>query len=290
MSAIYRRELKASLCGMTGAIFIAYVLVFMGIYSVIYTLEGLSPHFEYVILSAGFLSLLAVPVLTMRSLPEERHNKTDQLLFSLPITTTDIILGKYFAMVTVFAIPTLVVCLYPLVTTAFITAGTLNYVTIYGTILCYFLLGCAVIAICMFLSSLTESQVISAIISLAALLLVYSISGIAGFIPDTAIASLVVFIILSLVIGYVVWLIVKNTIAAGATAGVLAAISVVFYIFKQEAFEGLAPSLVSRLAVFEAIDSFAYGVFDLTAIIYYVSIAALFVFITVQSVEKRRWS
>ncbi len=290
MGAIYRRELKASFTGMTGPIFIAYVLIFMGFYAVNITLQGLSPNFEYVILYAGFFSLLAVPVLTMRSLPEERHNKTDQLLFSLPITTAQIVLGKYLAMVTVFAIPTAVICLYPLVSLMFVTAGSLNFITIYGTVLCYFLLGCAVIGICMFLSSMTESQVISAIVNITALILIYMVSGIASLIPETGAASLFILLVLSLLVGYIVWLVCKNTVVGCAVGGVLAAATVVVYIVKAELYDGLVKELVSKLSLFEAIDSFAYGVLDITAILYYLSVACLFVFLTVQSVEKRRWS
>ena len=290
MGAIYRRELKAAFTGMTGPIFIAYVLIFMGFYTVSVILQGLSSHFEYVILYAGFFSLLAVPVLTMRSLPEERHNKTDQLLFSLPITTAQIVLGKYLAMVTVFAVPTGVLCLYPLVSTGFVTEGSLNYATIYGTILCYFLLGCAVIGICMFLSSMTESQVISAIMNIAALILIYMISAIANIIPTSGAVSLFIVIVLALLIGYVVWLITKNVVFGGVLAGALAVGAIITYIVKADIFDGLARTLVSKLALFEAIDTFAYGVLDVTAILYYLSVACLFVFLTVQSVEKRRWS
>ncbi len=290
MNAVYRRELRASLLGMTGPVFIAYVLLFIGINTVSYVVQGLTPHFEYVILSSSFLSLLAVPVLTMRSLPEERHNKTDQLLFSLPITTGEIIVGKYLAMVTVFAIPTAVCCLYPLVMLSFVSAGSLNFITIYGTILCYFLLGCAVIAVCMFLSAFTESQVISAILSIGALLLIYSIAGVATFIPDGAMISLVMCIIASALIGYVVWLIVKNTVVGSAVGGALAVASVVVYLVKSELFAGLAGDVIAKLALFTSINSFAYGVFDIAAILYYISVAILFVFLTVQAVEKRRWS
>ncbi|MBQ8474538.1 MAG: ABC-2 transporter permease, partial [Clostridia bacterium] len=149
MSAVYRRELKANLFSMTGTIFIAFALVFIGLYCSNVTFASADPHLEKGIIVAGFFSLLAVPILTMRSFSEERHSKTDQLLFSLPLTTGDIVLGKFFAMATMLAIPTAVLCTFPLISTVFCTAGSINYGIIYGTILCYFLLGCAVIAICM---------------------------------------------------------------------------------------------------------------------------------------------
>ena len=290
MGAIYKRELKALFAGMTGPIFIAYVLVFIGFFTVSFVLQGLSPNFEFVILSSGFFSMLAVPVLTMRSLPEERHNKTDQLLLSLPITTLDIVLGKYLAMVTVLAVPVGVISVYPLISMIFITEGSLNFLTIYGTILCYFLLGCAVIGICMFLSSMTESQVISAIVNIAALILIYMVSGLANLIPQSGAVSLFILLVAALAIGYVVWLVCKNTIVGAAVGGALAVATVVIYVIKADLFDGLARELVSKLTLFEAIDTFAYGVFDVTAILYYLSVACLFVFLTVQSVEKRRWS
>lgn len=290
MSAIYRRELKANFFSMTGTIFIAFALVFMGLYCSNVTFAGSNPNLEQAIIVGSFYSLLAVPILTMRSFSEERHSKTDQLLYSLPLTTGDIVLGKFFAMMTVHAVPTGVLCLFPLVSTIFCTEGSLNYAMIYSTILCYFLLGCAVIAICTFLSSLTESQVISAIMGIAAVLLLYFMSSIAGMVPQTASLSFAAAIIICLAIAYIVWLSVKNLIIAGVSGLVLIIGCSVAYAIKASLFEGLLGKLLSMLAVFEPIYNFAYGIFDLTTIIYYLSVITVFVFLTVQSVEKRRWN
>lgn len=290
MSAVYRRELKANLFSMTGTIFMAFALVFIGLYCAMSTFGSASAHLEYAVYSASFMSLLAVPVLTMRTFSEERQTKIDQLLYSLPLTTSEIVLGKFFALATIMAVPTAIMCIYPLVTAAFISAGTVNFALIYSSILCYYILGCAVIALCMFLSSLTESQVISVVMSLAAIILLYFMSSIAQMVTSSAAVSLVVVLAIAIAIAYVIWITVKNYVIAGIAGGVLVVGSVVTYVVKSALFEGLLGKMLSAIAIFDPISNFVNGIFDITTIIYYVSFAALFVFFTIQCVEKRRWN
>ena len=97
----------------------------------------------------------------MKSFAEDRKNKTDQLLLTSPVSLVEIVLGKYLAMVTVFAIPCVIYCIFPLIIKL---QGTAHFLVDYSSILAFFLLGCVFIAIGMFLSSLTESPVIAAII------------------------------------------------------------------------------------------------------------------------------
>jgi len=290
VNAVYRRELKANLFSMTGTIFIVFALVFIGIFCADYTFAGASAHLEYAIYSVSFFSLLAVPVLTMRTFSEERQTKVDQLLYSLPLTTSEIVLGKFFALATIMAIPTAVTCIFPLVTASLCTAGTINFALIYATILCYYLLGCAVIAICMFLSSLTESQVISAVISLAAVLLLYYMSYFASVVSSSAAVSLVVVLAIAIAVAYVVWVSLKNYIIAGVVGGVLVVGTAVTYVLKSSLFEGLIGKMFSALAIFDPIANFANGIFDISTIIYYISFTALFIFFAIQCVEKRRWN
>ncbi len=290
MNAVYRRELKANLFSMTGTIFVVFALVFIGIYCASAIFTSASSHLEYAIYNASFMSLLAVPVLTMRTFSEERQTRVDQLLYSLPLTTTDIVLGKFFALATVMAIPTAVMCIYPLHMASFAAGSNVNLLLIYASILCYYLLGCTVIAICMFLSSLTESQVISAVISLAAVLLLFYMSSFASMMTTSATVSLAAVIILSAAVAYIVWTSVKNYIIAGAVGGVLVLGSIITYVIKSSLFEGLLGKMFSSLAIFDPIGNFVNGIFDITTIIYYISFSALFIFFTVQRVEKRRWS
>ena len=290
MNAVYRRELRANLFSMTGTVFVVFALVLIGLYSALYTFQG-SAHLEFAVVSASFMSLLAVPILTMRTFTEERQTKTDQLLFSLPITTADIVLGKFFALATIMAIPTAIFCIFPLVTASLAAAGSaVNFGLIYATILCYYLLGCAVIAICMMLSSLTESQVISAVMSLAAMLFLFFMSDFASLVPATPAIALAVVIIVCIIVAYTVYTTVKSVLVSAISGAVLIAVSVVVYVVKSSLYEGLLAKVLNIMAVFKPINTFANGVFDVTAIIYYISVICLFVFLTAQSIEKRRWN
>jgi len=287
MSAIYRRELRSYFCGMTGVIFIAFLLLMTGIYMTVYNLNGGYPNFEVTLSGVIFIFLIAVPVLTMRSLAEEKHARTDQLLYALPLSLTEVVMAKYFAMVTVFAVPVVVMCFYPLILAMY---GTVTLGSAYGSIFAFLLLGSALIAICMFISSLTESQVIAAVISVAVLLLTYLMSGIASLIPDTAGASFAGCIAIAAVIGLIVHVMTKNSTFSMAITAVLVLGTTVLYLMDSTLFVGLVPDLLTALALFDRLNAFINGIFDVTAIVYYISVIALFVYLTVQSLEKKRWS
>ena len=287
MSAIYKRELHSYFCGMTGPIFVAFLLLMTGIYMTVYNLMGGYPGFEAALSGVSFVFLIAVPVLTMRSLAEEKHAKTDQLLYALPVSLTSVVMAKYLAMVTVLAVPTGVMCFYPLVLNRY---GTIGFAGAYGSILAFFLLGCALIAVGMFISSLTESQVIAAVVSVGVLLLTYLMAGLAGMIPESAGASFAGFLVLAVLAGLVVQVMVRNsTVSMGVTAVLVAAVSVLYFI-REDLFTGALPELLEALALFDRLYSFTNGIFDLTAIVYYMTVAALFVYLTVQSMDKKRWS
>ena len=291
MSAVFRKEFRSGLTSMTGAIFMAIVLFTYGWFTVEINFVNKSSHFEYTIVWASLLSLLAVPVLTMRSFAEERHSKTDQLLYSLPLTATQIVLGKFFAMIAIFAIPTAVVCVYPIIAAAY-GGGEVNLVTIYGMLLAYYILGCAVIALCMFLSTLTESQVIAAVLGFGVLLiecLVEALGLVQQSVLTSEIASLASILGLAIACGFIIYAVTKSYIAGGISSLVLVIVAVVVYVVKSSLYEGLIGKILSAVSIFSAIVNYPKGVFDITCIIYYLSLAALFIVFTVQSFEKRRW-
>ena len=159
MRAVFRHELSSYFTGVTGYVFSAFLLLFTGIYTMVYNLQSASVHFEYVLGSMSFVFLIIVPILTMRVLAEERRQKTDQLLYSLPLTMTQVVLGKFAAMLVVFAAPMAVICLYPVVLSAY---GNVYLPAAYGAIVGFFFLGMALLAIGMYISSVTESQAVAA--------------------------------------------------------------------------------------------------------------------------------
>lgn len=140
MKAVLKHELSGYFHSLTAYVFGAFLLVFVGIGSMLYNIQQAVANFEYVL---GFISLIfvgLVPILTMRVLAEERKQRTDQLLYSLPITTTDIILGKYLALLVVFLIPLVIVAFYPLIFAKF---GDVYLLTSYGSLIAFFIMGAA---------------------------------------------------------------------------------------------------------------------------------------------------
>ena len=291
MKAIYDRELRSHLYGMTGAITAAFLLLMTGIYTAVYCLRSGYPTFSVAlsgnfILSASFVYVLVIPVLTMRSLAEEKHQKTDQLLYALPLPLWKIVTAKYLAAVTVLAVPCAVMCLYPLILGQF---GTVNYAADYGSILAFFLLGAALCAIGLFISSLTESQVIAAVISLGLFLLLFFMPLFAPVIPDTAAASLVCFLVLAVLAAVIFYVMTKNAGVSVCVGVILMAAVVLVYVAKQDLFVNAVPSILGAAALFDRLSPFSSGLFDLTAVVFYVTCAVLFVWLTVQSMEKKRW-
>ena len=272
---------------MSGYVFMAFLLLFAGIYVTAINLKSGYASFEYTLSSMSMVFIFIIPILTMRSIAEERHSRTDQLLYSLPLRVSDIVLGKFLAMLAVLAIPVAIMSGYPLILSAF---GTVHYTACYGAMLAFFLLGAALIAICMFMSALTESQIIAAVLSFGVLLVAYLMSGIASLIPSTAIVSFFALIVVSIVLAAIVWLLTKNPVVALVAAAICIIPLSLLYYFNSSVFAGLFQELLNTLSLFDRFDNFIYGIFDVTALVYYISVIVFFLFLTMQSVEKRRWS
>lgn len=182
MKAIYKRELQSYFHSFLGSLFIGATLILIGIYFSVYDLFMGYPYIGYALSSVVFLFLISIPVLCMRILAEERHQKTDQLILTSPVSVGSIVMGKFFALSTIFAIPVLIISLYPVIMRLF---GTVDLGKSYLAILGFFLYGLACIAICVFVSSLTESQVIAAVLSFGVLFLGYIMSALCSMISST---------------------------------------------------------------------------------------------------------
>lgn len=181
MAAIYKRELRSFFHSFVGWLFLAATLFMMGIYFTVYNIMSGYPTISYVLQSIVFLFILTIPILTMRVLSEDRKYKTDQLILTAPVSVGRIVLGKYLALVTVLMIPTVLIGLTPLV---LMRAGEFQTGISYTSLLGFFLYGCLGLAIGLFLSSLTESVVIAAVLTLIALFAGYIMAGLCSMITS----------------------------------------------------------------------------------------------------------
>lgn len=288
MKGIYKRELKSYFYSMIGYVFIAFLVAFVGIYFMAYNLNMGYPYFSYTLSGGLFILLIAIPILTMKSFSEERRSKTDQLLLTAPVTLGQIVWGKYLAMVTVFAIPNLIFCLFPLI----IKASGQAYLKVdYCAILAYFLLGCTYIAVGMFLSSLTESQIIAAISTFGVLLVLYLWNGLLDFLPTNAGGNLAGVLLIWSLLAFAVYQMAKNWILAAVLEVLGVAASAAVYFLKPDWMEGLLPEIFGKLSLSNGFTSIVNDrLLDVSSLFLGVSIIALFVFLTIQTIQRRRWS
>ena len=183
MTAIYKRELKSFFFSFIGWLYVAVMITVMGIYFILSNLLIGYPTISYVLQSVVFLIVFTIPILTMRSLSEERKYKTDQLILTSPVTVSGIVLGKYLALVTVFVIPLAVIGITPLI---LMMSGDFQIGLSYTSLLGFFLYGCLGLAIGLLVSSLTESVVISAVLTLVIMFAGYIMSGLCSIISSSA--------------------------------------------------------------------------------------------------------
>ncbi len=234
MFAIYKRELRSYFISPVGYLFAANFLMISGLLFSICTLQrqsdsSVGTYFNYLIYAFAVL----LPLLTMKSLSEERKTKSEQLLMTSPVTVTGIVLGKYLAALTVFAA---VLAVNSLNFTLLAMFGTPNVELIFSNLICLFFIGALFLAIGIFFSSLTEDALISAIASIDVIFALLAIN----FLSDISI--------------------------------------------------GWVKSLVSWFSVLARYEPFTYGILDITSIVFYLSLAATFIFFTVRVYERRRWA
>lgn len=233
MTAIFKRELHAYFRSPAGYVFCAVYLVFSGIYFNSVLMSGQSSQFPQIYYGLLNVILLILPVLTMRMFSEERRHKTDQLLLTSPVSITSLVMGKYFAALAVYAGCILFTLVYAVVFTFFAQP---SWALIIGNIFGVTLFGGAFISIGMFISSLTESQVVAAI---------------GAFFIGTMFTLLDVIPVLT-----------TNT-------------------FILKVIEWI--SFVGRYT------PFTMGLLDFSSLVFFASISAVFIFLTIMSIEKRRW-
>ena len=287
MIAILKHELRLYFQSLTAYVFGAFLLVFVGIGAMMYNLNAAVSNFEYVLSFSSLIFTVIVPILTMRVIAEERKQKTDQLLYSLPVSTTKIILGKYIALLILYLIPLAIICTYPLI---FSQYGEVYLLTSYGSLLAYFIMGAALIAMGVFISSLTENQGFAAGIGIAVILFNYFSVSLAEYATATALGSAIVLFVLAMGIGWLIKHLTKNdNLGYGVGLTLMAAVVAVYFIDSSK-LEGLIPNVMKTLSLFDRFETFVNGVFDLTAIVYFLSIIVFFLFLSVQSLEKRRYN
>lgn len=287
MIAVWRHEMSSHFHSLTAYIFSAFLLAFVGLGAMLYNIQSAVANFEYVLSFVCLGFVVIIPVLTMKVIAEERKQKTDQLLYSLPLTTSQIIIGKYLALLVVYLVPLLIIAFYPLIFSRF---GDVYLLTSYGALFAFFMMGAALIAIGTFISSLTDNLGFAAGITIPVILLNYYSVTLAEYVSSTALGSAITLIVVTVVLGFVIRHLTKNSNLAFGIGVVCSMAIVGLFVMDNSMFEGLLPDIMKNLSLFERFYKFVNGVFDLTGIVYYVTVIVFFLFLSVQSLEKRRYN
>lgn len=287
MIAVLKHELKSYFHTLTAYVFGAFLLVAVGIGAMLYNIQAAVSNFEFVLSFGSLVFVVIVPILTMRVIAEERKQKTDQLLYSLPVTTTQVIVGKYLALLEVYIIPLCIIAVYPMIFAQF---GDVYLLTSYGSILAFFIMGAALIALGVFISSLTDNQGFAAGIGIAVVFLNYYSVSLSEYVSTTAFGSVAALCVITLALGAVVKYLTKNTNLAYGVCFLLSAAIAVTGLVDNTKFESLLPGIMTKLSLFDRFNGFVNGVFDMASIVYYASVIVFFLFLSVQSLEKRRYN
>lgn len=287
MTAIFKREFKSCFTGMIGWVIAAVSLFFLGLYFTNRNLLYASSDFASVLYTMTMILLFLLPAISMRSFAEERKNKTDQLLLTSPVSIPAIVVGKFLAELAVFALPLAAAVVMPLLLQAF---GTVSLVAAYSALLGYLLLGGACLAVGTWISALTENQILAYLATFGALLVAYLMNGIQTMFTTGNLLAFIVFMIVLLVASVLVGVICKR-LAAGAVVFCAGAV-VLFVLFQLRPAWLLTAfnAVLSALALFEPFKDIVGGMFSIPAIVYYLSVMGLFLFLTGQALARRRWN
>lgn len=292
MRAIYKRELSSYMNNMIAPVCIAFMMAVVGMYFMAYNLFGGYPSFALALNASLFLFLVAIPILTMRSMAEERHSKTDQLWLTAPVSVAKVVVGKFLALWTVFGIPCGFFALCPLVMKlASGSSGTVYFATDYASLLAFFLLGGLYISIGLLVSSATESQILSAVGTFAVLFVLFMWEGLLSFLPVDASANFVGCVVLWIVLSLLLEVLTASSFTAliFGVVGVLAMI--ITYIVKSSLFDSVLSNLLGYFTLGSVMDNFASEqLFDVGGLLMYISLTVLCLFLTVQTVQRRRWN
>lgn len=234
MLAILKRELVSYFTSPIGYVFLAVFYFFAGFNFFLNTLSYNSTSLGGVFNAMFTVLMFIVPILTMKLLSEDKKLKTDQSLLTAPISLYGLVLGKFLAALIIFIIGVLITVVYAIVLSVF---APIEWVVVFGNVIGIILLGSALISIGLFVSSLTESQIIAAIGGFAIMMFLMLIDGLSASIENQ--------------------------------------------FFKN---------LMQNLSFFEHYNDFTMGLFNVSSIIFFISIVVIFNFLTARILEKRRWS
>ena len=287
MAAIWWREVRAYFQSPFGYISMGLFLVLFGITFTFAVAFPRSPQYGGVLDQMRFMLVFVIPVLTMRLFTEERRLRTDQLLLTVPLRLTEIVLAKFSAAMTLLVIMLLITGIYPVALSFF---GSLPLGEIITAYVGFLLLSAAFVAVGCFISSTTESLVVAAIVTFVSLFVMWVMPGLQRLIPADQSAGIVFAAVLGAGVTGLAFLATRNIIIAGGAAIVGAAAMVVIVVANVTFFDTFINRFLVWFSPVDRFDTFARGLLNLSPIVYYLTFSGFFLLLTVRMIDKRRWA
>ncbi len=294
MLAVYKKEIRSYFTSVIGYLFIGLLLLVLSFifYNINITKNNAYIGYVFEHNYVQIVLMVLVPVMTMKIFADERHSKTDQMLFTAPIKLSSIVLGKFLAIATMFTIPVVIICFYPLVLSDY---GTIPWLASYNSIFGFWLMGLSMLAIGTFVSSITENQIMSAVVTFVLLLVSFMCFYMNTSFSNNASASVAFFSVIAILLGLVVFSQLKSNtkialMVAGGFSGVCILVLVIIYFAKKSLLAGLIQTFLLKLSLYQNLSHFCVQYFDFAAVVYNLSIIVFCLYLTNQSLQKRRWS
>lgn len=286
MLAIFKRELKMYFLSPIGYVFLSIFLLLTGIFFSFGSLQSANPDFTSFLSSILFLFLLVVPILTMRLFTDEKRMKTDQLLLTSPVKVTGIVFGKYLAAVVFFLIALAVTGLYTIV---IIRHGTLQVAQTLGGYFGFILIGACFISIGLFVSSTTDNQVVSAILTFFSMLFLWLLDSLRQALPADVFWGLGFICLLAFGLGFWIYISTKNWPITMIYGGAALIAIVLTFILSKNLYVGVIGRIFDWFSLKKRYNSFSLGILKITDVVYYLTFAGFFVHLTIRGIENQRW-
>ena len=287
MTAIIKKEMRAYFTSVAGYGFLTVLLVLTGMFFSIANIMGLNPYYAYTLNQSTILFLILIPVLTMRLFAEESRQKTDQLLYTAPLTVAQIVVGKFVAAMLLFLTGMVITMIFPLIMAFY---GRIPTAETIGAFTGFILLGACYIAVGIFISSLTENQIIAAVATFAVLFLFIILDGLAVSMPVSRSSSAIFLALVAAGLSFIMYRSTKSKLVAIILFVLLAAGGTTVYFINNLLFDGVITKVMNWFSLLNRFGNFMEGVLSISDIVYYVTFAFAFVFLTVNTIEKRRWA
>jgi len=287
MLAILKRELKSYYLTPSAYIFMGTFLLLSGVLFTTQNIFALNSQYAEFLGSLIIIFILVVPLITMKSFSEEKKSRTDQLLLTAPVTSLEIVLGKFLAPLLVFLFTLFITFIYPLLLSFH---GDLETAKIVGTYIGFFLLGASFISIGIYISASTENMASAAIISFCAIIFTWFLDFLIPVVPTTSLSGAIFILIICFILLYRVYKNSGNLVFSLLAFSLCGALTVLLYFVRNDIFRSLIPGIVGWLSLISRFSYFPLGIIRLTDVVYYITFSAFILYLTSQQIEKRRWS